>query len=428
MTADLDRQQGEKGFCRDCLTPTGETACCPHCGSVHLLHHPELHALSIAHLDCDAFYAAIEKRDNPELKDKPVLVGGSSRRGVVSTACYIARQYGPRSAMPMFKARKLCPDAVIIRPDMAKYIRIGRQIRDMMRDLTPMVEPLSIDEAFLDLGGTQRLHGMSPAQTMAGFAQKIEQEIGITVSIGLSYNKFLAKVASDLEKPKGFSIIGRTEAPEFLKHKPVSLIWGVGKVTNDKLKRDGITEIGQLRQMEKPDLAKLYGQMGLRLYYLSRGEDHRAVTPVSEAKSISHETTFEDDITDVGILEDILWPLCEDVARRARKSDISGQTVTLKLKTNSFRILTRSKTLEEPTQYAEVMFSALVPMLRKAAEGKSFRLIGAGISNLIEGKGGRPADLLDPQLNKRIEAELAVSKLQERFGNKAVQKGRGLKE
>lgn len=417
-----------EGFCRDCLRLVGEAPRCPHCASARVLAHPELQSLSIAHLDCDAFYAAIEKRDAPELRDKAVIVGGTGQRGVVSTACYIARLSGVHSAMPMFKARKLCPQAVIIKPDMARYSAIGRQIRALMRNLTPLVEPLSIDEAFMDLGGTERLHGMSPAQTMARLTTQIERETGLTVSVGLSYNKFLAKVASDLDKPRGFSIIGRAEALTFLKDKPVSMIWGVGKVLNQRLRRDGIVQIGQLMEMEQAHLAKAYGQMGLRLYHLARGEDNRKVTPFNETKSISHETTFETDINDAETLENTLWPLCEDVARRARKAGLSGHTVNLKLKTNSFRILTRSKTLEEPTQLAEVIFSALRPLLQREADGRAFRLLGAGLSNLIPGSGSRPSDLFDPHLNKRIDAELAVSSLRERFGKSVVVKGREMKD
>ena len=197
--------------------PTGPAAptAAPSCGSPRLVRHPELAHLAIAHVDCDAFYAAIEKRDNPALRDKPLIVGGG-HRGVVATACYIARTYGVRSAMPMFEARRLCPHAEVVRPDMAKYAAAGREVRARMLDLTPLVEPLSIDEAFLDLSGTARLHGLAPAKTLARFAKRVEAEIGITVSIGLSHNKFLAKVASDLDKPRGFSVLGAGEAAAFL--------------------------------------------------------------------------------------------------------------------------------------------------------------------------------------------------------------------
>src|SRR3990167_575943 len=187
-----------QGFCRDCFSPVPEGAeRCPACRRPRLLFHPELHALSVAHMDCDAFYAAVEKRDNPELQDKPLIVGGG-QRGVVSTCCYIARIRGVRSAMPMFKALAACPDAVVVKPDMRKYAAVARDVRTLMRDLTPLVEPVSIDEAFLDLSGTERLHHASPAVSMGRLAKRIEEEIGITVSVGLSHNKFLAKMASDL--------------------------------------------------------------------------------------------------------------------------------------------------------------------------------------------------------------------------------------
>ncbi len=414
------------GFCRDCFTITGGKTRCPQCASPRIASHLELHELSIAHMDCDAFYAAVEKRDNPELTNKPVIIGGG-RRGVVATACYIARLSGVHSAMPLFKARKLCPEAVIIKPQMRKYTETGRQIRALMRELTPLVEPISIDEAFLDLGGTAKLHGASPAVTMAKLAHRIETQIGITVSVGLSYNKFLAKVASDMNKPRGFCVIGKAEARGFLAPRPVSLIWGVGKALRFRLERDGITTIGQLQAMDLPTLAKSYGQMGLRLYHLARGEDERQISPVSETKSISHETTFDKDISDLSTLEAVLWPLCEQVASRARKADLAGKTVTLKLKTRGFQTLTRSKTLDEATQLAEVMFGALLPHLQKEAHGTSYRLLGAGISNLVPGSGGRPRDLLDPQLTKRIAAELAVSDLRQKFGDRAVVKGRNLK-
>jgi DNA polymerase-4 len=421
-----EREAIRGGFCRDCLTLSGARTRCPKCASPRIARHEELHDLSIAHMDCDAFYAAVEKRDNPELKNKAVIIGGG-KRGVVATACYIARLSGVRSAMPIFKARKLCPEAVILKPQMHKYREAGQQIRTLMRKLTPLVEPISIDEAFLDLNGTGKLHGASPALTMARLANRIETEIGITVSVGLSYNKFLAKVASDMNKPRGFSVIGKAEARDFLKDQPVRLIWGVGKALCNKLERQGITRIGQLQDMALSTLVKSYGQMGLRLYHLARGEDERKVSPVSKTKSISRETTFEEDIRDFSALEAILWPLCEDVASRARKADLAGRTLTLKLKTRGFQTLTRSKTLDEPTRMAEVMFASLRPMLQKQVRGAPFRLLGAGISNLVAGSGGKPLDLLDSQLAKRVEAELAVSELQDKFGDKAVVKGRNLK-
>lgn len=246
----------EHGFCRDCLAAqAGSRPRCEACGSPRLTRHAELYALSLAHIDCDAFYAAIEKRDRPELRDRPVIVGGG-KRGVVSTACYIARIRGVRSAMPMFKALEACPDAVVIKPAMEKYVAVGRQVRAMMQALTPLVEPISIDEAFLDLSGTQRLHGRPPALVLADFARQVEREIGITVSVGLSYCKFLAKVASDLAKPRGFSVIGEDEALSFLAPRPITTIWGVGKAFAAALERDGLRTIGQLQTMERGELMR----------------------------------------------------------------------------------------------------------------------------------------------------------------------------
>src|SRR5689334_15449192 len=240
------------GFCRDCCvrlpTDAASAARCPNCRSPRLARHAELFGLAIAHIDCDAFYAAIEKRDNPDLRDKPLIIGGGTR-GVVSTACYIARISGVRSAMPMFKARKLCPDAVILPPNMAKYQKAGKEVRALMLELTPLVEPLSIDEAFLDLSGTETLHKSSPAESLARLALKIEREIGITVSIGLSHNKFLAKIASDLNKPRGFSVIGKAETLSFLADKPVRFIWGIGQKTSESLAKDGLTTLGQIQSM-----------------------------------------------------------------------------------------------------------------------------------------------------------------------------------
>ncbi len=348
------------GFCRDCYQGgAGDERRCRNCGSPRLLRHPELHNLSIAHIDCDAFYAAVEKRDNPALADRPVIVGGGVR-GVVSTACYIARIQGVKSAMPMFKALKLCPEAVVIKPNMAKYAEAGRQVRQLMMDVTPLVQPLSIDEAFLDLSGTARLHGMSPAMTLARLTGRIAREIGITASVGLSHNKFLAKLASDLEKPRGFSVLGRAEALSFLAARPVGFIWGVGKAMQEHLAKDGIISIGQLQAMDRVELMRRYGAMGVRLYHLSRGEDDRHVAIDDHSKSISSETTFNTDISDRAELERVLWSLSEKVSRRAKKEGLAGQTVVLKLKTAGFKLRTRSATLSDPTTFVRLDTSNLL--------------------------------------------------------------------
>ena len=409
------------GFCRDCLTPVPESAKrCPACGGPRLLRHPELFSLTIAHLDCDAFYAAIEKRDNPELADKPVIVGGG-KRGVVSTACYIARIRGVRSAMPMFKALQACPDAVVLRPDFEKYSRVGREVRTLMQELTPLVEPLSIDEAFMDLSGTERLHRAPPALALAKLQQRVEDAVGITVSIGLSCNKFLAKIASDLEKPRGFSVIGAAEAADFLAPKPVSFIWGVGKATQARLATDGINTIGALRGIGEAELGRRYGSIGLRLARLAVGDDRRKVDPSGEAKSVSAETTFETDIAEPHALKATLRSLSEKVSHRLKKASLAGVVVTLKLKTADFRLRTRSRHLADPTQLADRIFQAGSDLLAREADGRTkFRLIGIGVSEFADPRLADPADLIDPDAARRAKAEAAVDSIRDRFGNKAV--------
>jgi DNA polymerase-4 len=411
------------GFCRDCLTgqPAGIRRC-RACGSPRLLYHSELYQLTLAHIDCDAFYASVEKRDNPDLADKPVIIGGG-KRGVVSTACYIARIHGVRSAMPMFKALEACPQAVVIKPDMEKYVRVGRQVRMLMQELTPLVQPLSIDEAFLELRGTERLHHDPPARTLAKFARRIEQEIGITVSVGLSYCKFLAKVASDLQKPRGFSVIGAAEALDFLKDRPVTLIWGVGKAFATTLERDGIRTIGQLQTMDETGLMKRYGTMGQRLYRLSRGQDERSVEINGEAKSVSSETTFNDDLCDYDDLVTHLRQLSEQVAHRLRKADIAGQTVVLKLKTADFKSRTRNRRLDSPTRLADRIFRTGMQLLDKETDGTKFRLIGIGVSDLSNPDLADPPDLVDTQATRRAAAEAAINTLRDKFGKATVETG-----
>ncbi|MBD8890096.1 DNA polymerase IV [Roseibium litorale] len=415
--------QPVRALCRDCgARPAPERSRCPSCGSPRLLRHPELDALSIAHIDCDAFYASVEKRDNPELRDLPVIVGGG-QRGVVSTCCYIARISGVRSAMPMFKALEACPDAVVIKPDMEKYGRVGRQVREKMRNLTPLVEPLSIDEAFLDLTGTERLHHASPAETLARFIRELEEEIGITASVGLAPNKFLAKIASDLEKPRGFSVIGAAEARSFLAEQPVSMIWGVGKVFQKTLASDGIRTIGQLQTMDQTDLARRYGAMGLRLAKLSKGDDDRTVSPSRPTKSISNETTFNFDITSFEKLRPILLGLSEKVSRRAKEEGFAGRTVTLKLKTADFKGITRSRQLADPTQLADRIFRAGADLLKPETDGRRFRLIGIGLSDLSDPAQADPQDLLDQDADRRKKAELAMDAVRAKFGKTALERG-----
>jgi DNA polymerase IV len=419
-------------FCRDCLANVladvpGRAARCPACGSPRLARHPELDGMAIAHVDCDAFYATVEKRDDPSLADKPLIVGGG-RRGVVTTACYIARTFGVKSAMPMFEARRLCPHAHIIPPDMAKYARVGREVRAMMKSLTPLVEPLSIDEAFLDLAGTERLHGMTPAKTLAWFAQRVEREIGITVSVGLSQNKFLAKIASDLDKPRGFSALSAGEAPAFLAPRPVTFIWGVGKATGTALARAGFRTIADLQRTDETELMRRFGAEGLRLARLARGVDARMVNPDRETKSVSAETTFSTDIADFRTLERRLWELCEKVSARLKAAQLAGATVTLKLKSADFRLRTRARSLGAPTQLAAKIFDAGRELLARETGKNSdnatkFRLIGIGVSALAGGEDADPADLVDDRGRRSAAAEHAVDRLREKFGRGAVIRG-----
>ena len=412
-------------FCRDCLADAADGARrCKACGSLRIRSHPELATLGIAHLDCDAFYAAIEKRDDPSLRDKPVIVGGGSRRGVVSTCCYVARIFGVRSAMPMFKALELCPNAVVVRPDFTKYTAAAKQIRDMMRTLTPLVEPLSLDEAYMDLSGTERLLGVPPAKTLAGLARRVEAEVGISVSIGLSFNKFLAKLASELDKPRGFAVIGRAEALTFLRDKPVGFIRGAGAALQARLAKDGITHIAQLQDMSERELAERYGNTGLWLHRLSHAQDTRSVEPEGELKSISSETTFDTNISSFAELEAILWRQAERVSARAKASEVGGRTVVLKLKTASFKTRTRSVSLEAPTQLADKIFRIARDALRKEADGTAYRLLGVGISHIAPPADCDPLDLVDDGAGKRAAAEHAMDKVREKFGTDALKKGR----
>ena len=415
----------EAGYCRACLAALPDaTTACPACGSHRLLRHAELNTLSIAHIDCDAFFAAVEKRDNPALEDKPVIIGGQ-QRGVVSTCCYVARLYGVHSAMPMFQALKACPDAVVIRPEHGKYTREGYRIRDMMKTITPLVEPLSIDEAFLDLTGTTRLHGAPPALTLLRLQRQIEDEVGITVSVGLSFNKFLAKTASDLDKPNGFAVIGEAEALDFLAPRPVRSIYGVGPAFAAKLERDGIRTLSDIRRQGDKRMAERYGDMGYHLSRLSRGEDRRRVAPERERKSVSSETTFNADHDDRDTLEKHLWRLSVKVADQMKAKAVSGQVVTLKLKTAQFKTRTRRRTLSEPSQLADTLFRVGRDLLDKEVDGTRYRLIGIGFSGLRDAVGDA-GDLLDPQAIRRATAERAMDKARERFGSDAVVKGRGL--
>ncbi|WP_373355445.1 DNA polymerase IV [Pseudoroseicyclus sp. CXY001] len=414
-------------LCRACLHAFESGTRCPACRSPRVTSHPELFTLSIAHMDCDAFFASVEKRDRPELRDHPVIIGGG-RRGVVSTACYLARIKGVRSAMPMFQALKLCPEAIVVPPRMEAYAEASRAIRAMMDDLTPVIQPLSLDEAFLDLTGTLRLHGAPPAVLLARLTKRMEDELGLSGSIGLSHNKFLAKLASDLDKPRGFSVIGKAETEAFLAPLPVSKIWGIGPAGQASLEKAGIRIFSDLQRWERRELMTRFGQMGDRLWHLARGEDHRPVSAREPVRSISNETTFFEDTSDADLLDGHIWRMAEKVASRAKAKGLAGRVVTLKLKRADFKLLTRRLSLGQPTQMADTLYRTARGLYDASGIKGPFRLIGVGLSELCDAaEADREGDLLDPGASRRAGAERATDAIRARFGKEAIVKGRALR-
>ncbi len=410
-------------MCRDCGTDPGDGAVCPACGSRRIVRHPELFSLHIAHVDCDAFYASVEKRDRPELAAKPVIVGGGVR-GVVAAACYVARIYGVRSAMPMFKALKACPDAVVIRPDFAKYSAVGREIRKLMEQLTPLVQPLSIDEAVLNLAGTEALHGAPPAVVLARFAREVETKIGVTVSIGLATNRLLAKIAAGRDKPRGFCVIG-TEARALLADEPVRLLPGVGPALAKRLEAMGITKLAHLQALDDREARRRLGDDGPALVRRARGEDDRRVNPERDTKSISAETTFNTDLTRTEDLERQLWRMSEKLARRLKDSDYSAGGVFFKLKTAAFASRTRAYRLPGPTRLPDTLFAAARTLLAREVDGTAYRLIGIGAAPLLPGADADQPDLADPDASRRGAAQAAIDALRGRFGTEVIGRGRG---
>ena len=388
-----------------------------------MVQHDELDQLTIAHLDCDAFYASVEKRDRPELRDRPVIVGGG-RRGVAATCCYIARQYGVHSAMPMFKALKACPDAVVIKPDFAKYKAASAAIFGAVERLTPLVQTLSLDEAWIDLTGTERLNGGPPAFQLVRLQQQIEAETGLTVSIGLARNRFLAKVASELDKPRGFSVLG-SEAAAVLAPKPVGILPGVGPVFRKTLQSDGYATVGDLAGADLRDLVKRYGETGLRLHDLAHGRDARRVNPAHDRKGMSAETTFNEDLTSAEDLEAELWPLCEKLASKARRDGVASRVLVLKLRRTDFRIVTRRISLPEPVQTARALFAAGRELMAPEL-GRPYRLIGIGMAEVVDAVDA-PA-LFETSETRALKTETAIDALRAKFGARAVVAGRALKE
>ncbi len=382
-------------LCRDCCGFVAAAARCEKCGSERVIRHSELKELAIAHVDCDAFYASVEKRDDPTLEDRPLIIGHAGGRGVVTTACYLARQSGARSAMAMFKALELCPDAVVMPPNMAKYKQVSDQIRAIFLRVTDVFEPVSLDEAYLDLSIEARQGGAIevPAQMLSRLAADVRGEVGLTVSIGLSYNKFLAKLASDLDKPDGFSVIGRGEAVAFLSDLPVTKINGVGRATARRLEAAGIHTIQDLRQRPEDELVARFGRFGRRLASYARGEDEREVSCSRRSKSISAETTFREDTDDADELCRVAYRLSARVADQLQRKSMSARTVVLKLKTHDFKILTRNRQLAHPTKKADLISEQIEALIRNEADGRLFRLLGVGVSDLGPGLEADPPDL-----------------------------------
>ncbi len=411
-------------LCRDCLRKDSpDSVRCAHCGSPRTISLEDTAGLAIAHVDCDAFYAAVEKRDDPSLNDKPLIVGGSGPRGVVATCCYIARTFGVRSAMPMSRARALCPDAVVLPPDMAKYSRVGREIRTRMTALTPLVEPLSIDEAFLDLNGCEPSNGAGAAETLVRFAAQVEVEIGVTVSVGLSYCKFLAKLASELNKPRGFACFSREEAKAWLAGQSVARLWGVGRVGRERLERSGFRLIGDLQRVDEREAVLRLGEDGLRLWRLAQGRDDRSVSAERETKSISSETTFDRDIADKAELTRILLAQCDRVATRLRKEGIAAAGVTLKLRLADFSLRTRSRGGIRATQLAPRLFAAARPLLDAQPDGVPYRLLGIAATELGPSEGADEDDMFVRDSGREKTREAAIAALRDRFGPAAVQRG-----
>ena len=408
-------------LCRDCDSLFERAQRCPTCDGARLISHPDLTQLSIAHIDCDAFFASVEKRDRPDLRDQPVIVGGGNR-GVVSTCCYIARLSGVRSAMPIFKARQLCPDAIILTPDFAKYRAASDQIRALMNDLTPLVQPLSIDEAALDLSGTESLHRAPPAVMLTRLARRIETEVGVTVSIGLAANRLLAKLAAERDKPRGFAVFG-SDAASLLAPEPISLLPGVGPALTRKLNAMAITRIGDLARLD-PITARLrLGEDGPNLVARAQGIDHRPIDPTPNAKSISAETTFEDNVTDPIILHACLAQLADRLAARLRAADCAAGNLTLKLRNKRFETRSLAVPLPAATQLGETIRDAAAPILRAAADGTSYRLLGIGTNRLLPARDADRGDLLDQETPRRAARQRAIDQLTAKFGPDSIHRG-----
>jgi len=386
---------------------------------------PSRRTRAIIHLDMDAFYPAVEVLDKPELKGKPVIVGGSRQRGVVSSASYEARKYGVHSAQPMATAMRLCPHGIVLPVRMSRYREISAQVFEIFRRFTPLVEPLSIDEAFLDATGSVRLFG-PPEEIARKIKETVYRETGLTVSAGVAPCKFVAKIASDMEKPDGLTVVPQERVREFLDPLAVNKMWGVGKVTREALKNLNILTFRDLRRTPLEVLERKFGQYGEKMHRLSMGLDEREVEPEHDAKSIGHEETFSEDIVRVDSARKELLDLAEKVARRTRQEWLKGRTITLKVKYSDFALITRSATLPRPTDDALEIFSTVCSLLPKTGVGeRPVRLLGISLSHLVGGEmeGQLSLFLEDQTSRRRRELNTALDSIHEKFGDKAIRPG-----
>jgi DNA polymerase-4 len=378
---------------------------------------------AILHIDMDAFYASVEEREQPKLKGQPVVVGGSrQRRGVVSAANYEARKFGIHSAMPAATAHRLCPHAVFLPVRIDFYARISHEIRRIFQRYTPLVEPLSLDEAFLDVTGSEGLFG-SAVTIGRAIKKEIRDELNLVASVGVAPNKFLAKIASDLEKPDGFVVVDPDRIQEFLGPLPVTRLWGVGKQSNKALQRLRVKTIADLRQLPIEVLHDHFGSHGEHLWRLAHGIDDRRVVPDREAKSISHETTFAEDISDVDVLKAWLLDLTDQVARRLRRHQLRGRTVRIKVRYSDFRTITRAQSLPLPTNSTDELWRTVRELYERAAVRQPVRLLGMGVSELRQGDAvqGMLFDRQEAERQSRID-EMG-DQVRDRFGLGALKRG-----
>ncbi len=380
--------------------------------------------LTILHVDMDAFYASVEQRDRPALRGRPVIVGGLGGRGVVCAASYEARPFGVHSAMPVSTARRLCPQAVFLPTRMGYYAQISRQIREIFLSFTPLVEPLSLDEAFLDVRGCEGLFGTAP-ESARRIKDRVRAKTGLTASVGVAPNKFLAKLASDHGKPDGLVVVPPDRVAEFLAPLPVGRLWGVGAKGEQRLHALGVRTIGQLAALPERALSDHFGKAGRHLWQLAHGRDDRAVTPDREAKSISTETTFPEDVGDRAALRTWLLDLVDELAGRLRKERVRARTVELKLRSSDFRTRTRSLSLPAATDVTDALWQAMVQLFERSVtdEVLPLRLLGVGASNLARGGLVQGQLFADAERKRGQALDQTIDAIRARLGSGAIRRG-----